>query len=618
MFFAKERFAGRIKNNLRGLANVLLYYTFAALLLKSILALSIVMGDNNSKINFSKTFYFDPSMAVYSCFILIVLSFSFLFSGRKRFWFLVLLNLSFSTLMVLDLWYYRGYGNFLSILLLGELANLQNLSSSIISMARPVDLVFVVDAFLLFPLLLWKRNYQRNAQRCIPLFVLAFAIPLAFLVYEHYEIDINNDESELFMVCWVPQQTISNLSPLGYHIYDFYVSWNDRRQRTLSQDEKDSIERWFDKNREVLPPNKYHSIMRGKNLLYIQVESLESFVINQKVNGIEITPTINKLLTKSIYFTDFYEQVHNGTSSDAELMVNTSVFPVRRGSTFFRYPNNTYESLPKLLKQKGYSTLAMHPDKGTYWNWVKAHSSIGFDKCIDLSFFVPDELIGLGLSDGSYFKQAEPFIKKLPHPFYVFMITDTSHGPFDIPAKYRELHLNKNLDESKLGGYFESIHYTDKQIGLFLSRLKDDGLLENTVVVVAGDHCGIHKFYNDELEDIQPREDWWYTPKNHIPFIIWQQDVKGEVVPVTGGQIDIMPTLACLFGIDENLYSSSAMGRNLLNTNKSFAVLDDGSYVGKYSNEEEKKHALDGIGIADLIITSNYFEQNKSAASTGH
>lgn len=604
-----ERFVNFLKNKTRGLADILLYYTFASLLLKSIIVLSMVVGGNHSKLDFPNAFYFDPSMTVYSCFIIMVLSFSFLFAGQKRVWYLIIINLSISALIVFDLWYYRGYGSFLSVLLLGQIANLDNLSSSIISMMRPVDLVFVADVFLLVAASFWIRKYYRKFSRNVVLFALALIIPITILCYMHYKFDIEEDGEDriLFRICWDPPQTISNLSTIGYHVYDVYTSWKDSRKHQLNQRDKDVVKKWFDENLETVPPCKYNALMKGKSLLYIQVESLESFVINHKINGAEITPTINSLLANSIYFTDFYEQVHDGTSSDADLMVNTSVYPVLRGSTFFRYPYNTYNSLPKFVKQKGYTTLAIHPDKGAYWNWMQSLYSIGFDKCLDLSFFIPDEHIGIGLSDGSYLRQVEPVIKMLSHPFYAFMVTETSHGPFDIPSSYRELHLEANLDKSKLGGYFESIHYTDKQIGLFLSKLKEDGVLNDTVVVISGDHCGIHKYYQDELEDITPREDWWYAPQKRIPLVIWQLNGKKQVISTTGGQIDILPTLAGLFGIDEAWYSSSAMGRNLLNTNKSFAVLEDRGYVGKFSNAKEREHAIQGLDIADLIIRSNYF-----------
>jgi phosphoglycerol transferase MdoB-like AlkP superfamily enzyme len=136
-------------------------------------------------------------------------------------------------------------------------------------------------------------------------------------------------------------------------------------------------------------------LLKGKNLIFIQLESFENFVIGQKINNQEITPNLNRFLKNSIYFDSIEEQVHLGTSSDSDLLVNASVYPVRSGSTFFRYPDNTYNSLPKLLEKSGYSTLAIHPDKGAYWNWMPALKSMGFQKCIDASYFNMTEFIGL-------------------------------------------------------------------------------------------------------------------------------------------------------------------------------------------------------------------------------
>ncbi|MCO5386311.1 MAG: sulfatase-like hydrolase/transferase [Desulfosporosinus sp.] len=123
--------------------------------------------------------------------------------------------------------------------------------------------------------------------------------------------------------------------------------------------------------------------------------------------------------------------------------------------------------MPKILREDGYNTLAIHPDKGSYWNWMPALTAIGFEKTMDESRFNLDEKIGLGLSDGSYFRQLAPIISEQKQPFYNFMVTLTSHNPFDLPEQYRSLILSEEFDKSKLGGYFQSIRYTDEQLGIF-------------------------------------------------------------------------------------------------------------------------------------------------------
>lgn len=582
--------------------------TFLALFAKSLLFILLISSPSATKIITTNVPGF--SIIIILGFTAVIVSFSYLFKNRVHLWFLFLINLFISVIMIGDLWYYRSNQSFLSPHLLSITGNLDNLSDSVFSMIRLVDFVFASDLLLIMIFMKKLRKKYMSFNRNIFLFILVFLLSTGAIWLKHYKADIleNGSKEIVFRICWTPNQTMGNLSPIGYHIYETYKYVIDSKEVALSPEEKNKIASWFDRKKEDLPDNKYYGLFKGKNLIFLQVESLEKFVLNKSVNGQEITPNLNKLLNNSIFFTNFYEQVNNGTSSDSDLMSNTSVYPVRSGSTFFRYPNNSYNSLPKLLQKSGYSTLAIHPDKGAYWNWMPALYSIGFQKCVDASNFKMDEVIGLGLSDGSYLKQVAPIIAKQPKPFYTFMVTLTSHGPFNLPKEYRELTLDKSLDETKLGGYFQSIHYTDKHIGLFIDSLAKENLLDDTVIVIFGDHCGIHKYYADELPGIKPSQDWWMENNTQIPFIVYNKNMNPEKINVSGGQIDTLPTAAYLMGINKKEYENTAMGRNLLNTKKDFAVLSTRNFIGKYNNEQEKKDAIDGIDIADLIIRSNYFK----------
>jgi len=591
------------------LKDALWYYTVAIILLKSIIFLGFIVNSDHSKSDLILGYYNVPSILLYSCFIIALAAFSFLFKGRTHMWFLIGLNLFVSFLLMVDLWYYRGFGTLISIHLLKQSANLDSTSGSIFSMLRAIDFIFVFDALILPFIALKIKNLYRKTGRNVIAFALLFAFSVSYISYAHYRDDIigQGQKQIVFRICWSPNQTISNLSPVGYHIYDTYVYWKDRKQITLKPEEKDEIKKWFENKKENLPDNNYKALLKGKNLIFIQVESLESFVINRKINDQEITPNLNRLMANSLYFPRIYEQVNEGTSSDSDLMSNTSIYPVRRGSTFFRYPENSYNSLPKILQKHGYSTTAIHPDKGSFWNWMPALKSIGFEKCIEGSYFNRDEIIGLGISDGSYLRQIATIVNDQKPPFYTFMVTLTSHGPFDIPKKYRKLNLDVKLDETKLGGYFQSLHYTDEQIGMFISKLKESGTLENSVLVIYGDHCGVHKYYQDELKMIQPAEDWWLEQNKCIPLFVYNPGLHGEEIKSIGGQIDIFPTVCYLMGVEEEEYVNTAMGKNLLKTKKNFAVLSDGTYVGEAENEEDRAEAIKGLDIADKIIQSNYF-----------
>lgn len=605
----------QIKDKLKDLGkDKLFHFVFACILIKCILFIGLIPVNTASHFDFSRAFYGVPPILVYFAFIMLFLCFAFIFKNRARLWFYFFMDLFITVFLIGDLWYFRGFSSFLSPHLLKETSNLDNLSGSVFSMLHGVDFLFIIDLVFLLFIIIRNRKMYTNVRRNVFLFLFTFAISVCYLGYAHYKIDVLHmgyENQMVFRTSWAPNQTVSNLTPLGYHIFDTYNFIKESKQYVLNSSEKSEIKSWLSKNKEVLSDNKYKGMYKGKNLLVIQVESLENFVINQKVNGQEITPNINKLLNHGMYFDNFYEQVYNGTSSDADLMTNTSVFPTRSGSTFFRFPYNTYNSLPKILKSYSYNTTAIHPDKGSYWNWMPALTSIGFSKCIDSSKLVDDENIGLGLSDASYLRQIEPIIAKQKQPFYTFFVTLTSHAPFDLPNKYRELDLSSTLNSSKLGGYFQSIHYTDKYLGKFLDTLDKDGILDNTVVVLYGDHCGVHKYYQDEVEKVKPSENWWINNNTKIPLIIYQKNSNPETIHTSGGQIDTMPTICYLLGVDPNKYANTTIGRNLLNTNKDFAVLANKQYVGKEVSQSEKDFEIKAIDISNNILKGNYFKEQK-------
>lgn len=583
-------------------------FTLFSILLKEILFLLLISTPGATKIDTYHVFYGTLPVFIYIAFIILILSVSFIFKDKKNAAILIFINLICSIFIIFDLWNYRAFGNFVSMHLINETANLENLSDSILSMFRFIDIIFILDIpVFIYVLIKGKVDFKIRGKRLL-LFLIPNILSILLIYGYHYKVDIIEKGSKniLFRICWSPNQTIFNLSPVGYRFYDTYNYFSESKKLILTDNDKKEIKAWFDSNKESEKDNKYSSMFKGKNILVIQVESLENFIIGKSENGQEITPTLNKLKNNSLYFSNYKEQISNGTSSDADLMTNTSVYPVRTGSTFFRFPNNYYNSLPIILQNMGYSTYAIHPDKGAYWNWMEGLKGIGFMNLHDASYFNMDEEIGLGLSDGSFFKQVIPIIEQEKKPFYTFMVTLSSHAPFDIPNKYREMQLNPDLDKTKMGGYFQSMHYTDKQLGIFLDELDNKGLLKDTLVVIYGDHTSIHKFYNDEVNQISPGETWWKDNNKEIPLLLYSKDLKPEEFDVIGGQIDLMPTLCYLMGVEKSKYENTVMGKNLINTKYSYALLQDGTIDGNIDSSK-KEIVKSGLEVADKIIRGNYF-----------
>lgn len=609
----KEKLSLRIKEKfIEGVKNKDFLITLGTLLIKSLIFIMLISDDKANGVNFKQVFYSMPPFLVWITVNSAFLSLGLFFNEKVQKWAFWTLNLLFTLIVIGDMWYFRSNAVFLNYHMFKMTSNLDNLGSSIISMFRMVDILFIIDLVVIaFINIRFRNNYTKYKRNVIGGLAILI-VSLIYLGYARVKIDIKNISFEnqyVFVKSWAPNQTMSNLTPIGYHLFDAYNFYEQSKPYILEGEELENVKETLSSLKENNPDNEYSGMMKGKNLLLIQWESLETFIVNQKIDGQEITPNLNKLLNNSLYFDNFYEQTHNGTSSDAELITNTSAFPVREGATFFRYPSNTYDySLPNIFENMGYTTLASHPDQGSYWNWLINLKLIGYDTTLDSTDYDTSDRINLGVSDKSYLKQFGDRLKELKDPFLAYTITLTSHSPFEMPSNEKELILPSNLEGTKLGGYFHSIHYTDKYLGKLLDDLSESGILDNTVVAIYGDHEGVHKFYDDEIANMKNLEPWMEENNRKIPFIIYNKDIEGKTFSMHGGQIDILPTLAYLFGAPKDEYSSPlTLGRNLLNTSKDYVILSTRTLLQNGLSEEDQKKVESLLDISDKMIRGNYY-----------
>lgn len=597
-----------LKNLIR--KNWLFLFMVVMVQVKSILLLSMLRTPDSSSISLGSAYFDRPVLWAHIAIVVLVCSPILFFKEKGRLRAGVIIDILVTILFVADIWYYRSNGTFLSTryLMHSEIFNPEGKS---LFNFKIVDLIFLVDFIILFLVQKFtkfekvseSKIYFRIIKTMCVFIVSAFVIWLGY-----YTIDVKQMDpgKNIFRLCWAPFETFGDMSPLGYHGFDieFYKSKN----KTLTNEDKKEIENWFDDNKEDLPDNNYKGMLKGKNVIALQVESLENFVINQKVYGQEITPNLNKLLSNSLYFNNIHEQNNNGTSSDCDLMVNASVLPIRENTTVFSYPWTKYNTLENILEGKGYTTMSTHAEPPGNWNWTEMHKSYGAEQILDEGEFNQDEIIGLGLSDESYLKQVAEKLKDEKQPYYAFMTTLTSHGPFDMPEDKKYLKLPKELDDNMLGKYFQAVRYTDEAIGKYIEQLDKEGLLDNTVIMIYGDHCGVHKFYEQDITNSPLEGDWWKDNERKIPYIIYSKDLKPEVISKAGGQIDFKPTILYLLGADRSEFENNSMGRVLVNTNRDATILNEGQIVGNPKDEKEADHIKDELKIAEDIIEKNYFK----------
>ncbi len=311
-----------------------------------------------------------------------------------------------------------------------------------------------------------------------------------------------------------------------------------------------------------------------------------------------ITPVLNDLINNdSIYFSRFYEQAGWGNTSDAEFVSHNSFYPSTKTFSYKIYEENDFNTLPVLLKESGYSTIAFHGNLADIWNRENIYPAQGLDTFISLEDFEQDELIGIGLSDGSLFRQSVEYLKNIVKPFYAFSITLTSHHPFTMEDQYKGLIINEPYQDTILENYLQTVHYLDKEIGNLIEMLKEEGLYEDSIIVIYGDHQGLD-MRNEEINELVSSflgKEYQEDEMFRVPLIIHMDNSNFlSEVTIAGGQIDFTPTIANLLGV--RIESDRILGKDLLNIEQGFVAkqvhVARGSFI-----DNEKVFIMSNDGI---------------------
>ncbi|ABN51415.1 MAG TPA: LTA synthase family protein [Hungateiclostridium thermocellum] len=551
----------------------------------------------NFKPLFSTTniFMFVASMS----FTLVLAALLTVFHTKRRVLFFIS-NILMSVLLLSDALYLRYYNTIITIPVIYNARYLGPVRESIMSLFRFSDIFYFLDipVFAVMSFIFSKRAEQNKLpllKRCV------VAAVLMVVAFGSFKIAYSkNDMSE-----YDNNYIVKNFGIGYFHYYDVkkYLKENYLRDKKLRTEEKNELTSFFEeKNKEKAAlSNRFKGIAKGKNLIIVQMEALQHFVINSKMNGREITPNLNKLVKESLYFDNIYVQVAGGNTSDAEFMTNTSLYPAKEGAAYFRFATNEYNTIPKELKKEGYNSYALHAYGPAFWNRTEMYKAIGFDTFISSNDYVMDEYIGWGgwaLSDDSFFRQSLEKID-VTKPFYSFFITLSGHHPYSYFEDKQTFDVGK-YDRTYFGNYIKAQNYADAALGRFIERLKEMGLYENSLIVIYGDHTGLPKTQAKELLEFlgvdDNKVDWIKLQK--IPLLIHCPGVKGETISTTGGQVDIFPMIANMMGF-ENYY---ALGKDLLNTEKGYAVLRNGSVLTDdyyYCSEDDTVYDLRSGEVLD-------------------
>lgn len=461
---------------------------------------------------------------------------------------LLVLYFIFSFFMFVDRMYFSYYGKLPSFAMLGMIRMLGGVSSTVHTLMDITHLLYLADLPLIAIYYLGvkpfikSRNVTPGVARAATkinrvvstalFFILTAAVAISVKLTE---LKLENMTGEVFL----------------YHLTDAAsVMFGGK---TIGEfDTAEYVQAFADAD-----ASPYYGMAKGRNLILVQVESLQGFVINNDFYGHEITPNLNALIKNdSFYFPNYYYVVGAGNTSDAEYAVNNSLYPPTDTAAYIKYTEKNYYGLPFVLKDNGYKTAdVFHGYKREYWNRDKAYPYQGFDNYYSEETFSTDHMIGLGVSDEKFFAESVEILKTKPQPFYAFMISLSSHHPYWLPQNDRMLPVPENLDNTLFANYFVAINYVDYAIGRLIEELKAAGLYENSVIVIYGDHYGMpndaenYSLASEYLGHLYYEDDLFRVPMIiHIPG-----SGVTETVDRPSSHVDVMPTLLNLLGIHNNI-----------------------------------------------------------------
>ena len=540
---------------------------------------------------------------------MLFLGFSFLFRGKRKYTSLVVIYTLMSIVLYANIVYYRFFSDFITLPTLSQTQNFGDLGGSVLSLLKPYDILFFVDVFVMF-YLRFSRKIQKDTQRFgykKAMTIIAFALVVSIVNLGLAE----TSRPQLLTRGFDRNYIVKYLGMYNYTIYDSVETMKASSQRALADSSDITEVINYTKSNYAKPNAEYFGAAKGMNVIYLHLESFQNFLINYKLNGEEVTPFLNSLTKdkNTIYFDNFFHQTGQGKTSDAEFMLENSLFGLPQGSAYITKAQNTYQAAPSILKDYGYTSAVFHGNNGSFWNRNVIYKSFGYDKFFDASYYntgSSDDMAEYGVLDKPFFEQSQSLLSSLPQPFYTKLITVGNHYPYKMDQNLVTID-KANTGDPSVDNYFQTARYADEAIEQVFNQLKELGLYENTMIVLYGDHYGISDNHNAAMEQVIGKEITPYESTNlqRVPLFIHVPGMQGGTNHTYGGQIDLLPTLLHLQGIDTQKFVQ--FGSDLLSEEHNEIVpFRNGDFVSPtiYSINEKYYDNKTGLLLDDSQLES--------------
>ena len=473
---------------------------------------------------------------------------------------LLIIDLGYTVLCLTTLVYFDYYHTIFTYQSITQISQVGEISDGIVALLKPEYALLFSDflVFLLFPGIqnsIFSRRIQFskvNTKWCLGIGLIVVCFSLL------HSSKIMNEVSKYEKLGIIGFQFSKAASGLQH----IFAKENHINAATLA------------KYRPVQPEEnaRFYGKAKSQNIIIVQLEAVQNFLINQKIAGREITPNLNKLIKSSYYFPHIYSQVGKGNTSDAEFIINTSLYPLGDIPMSTEVAGKEVPGLPRILKQRGYHTATFHANSVSFWNRNQLYQALGFDEYYDKKFFGTGDILSYGVSDEVMYQKTANKLAEFQQKgtkYYAHIIALSSHFPYKLPDSKKQLavELPPRFENSMVGSYIEAVSYADYAFGQFMEALKKAGIYDRTLIVVYGDHQGLQVKDQKDSELVKEMFEKPYdSVLDHlnIPLIIKAPSQRlGKTVDMAGGLVDIYPTIANLAGID--LRNEIVFGTDLLN-----------------------------------------------------
>ena len=486
-------------------------------------------------------------------------------------------SLAFGIYLLLFIWlisnsiYYREFTDFVTVnTMLASSKVSAGLGAAALELFRPWDVIYILDfpilAFFFFKkwIRIDNRPFNKRASFAVTsLSAMLFSANLFLAEIDRPEL-LTRGFSNYYVV-----RALGLPAFLGYSANQTYAA-NKERSKASEADLK-PVEEYIQQH-YAKPNPEYFGMAKGRNVIYIHLESFQQFLIDYKLKvddkEYEVTPFLNSLYhsKETFAFSNVFNQVKAGKTSDAETMIETGLFGLNQGSFMVNYGGtNTQQAAPFILSKNGYNSSAVfHGNAGSFWNRNTAYKQWGYNYFFDASYFTKQNSSNsfqYGLNDKYMLKDSIKYLERLQQPFYTKFITVSNHYPYTTSLSGDDLGfpLAKTQDET-INGYFATANYLDSSIKAFFDYLKESGLYKNSIIVLYGDHYGISNSRNPALAPLLGKNsETWSSYDNamlqRVPYMVVIPGMdKGGIINTYGGEIDMLPTLEHLLGIESNKF----------------------------------------------------------------